>query len=147
VELDGGISSSTEVLDIGWIDGVTPDYEVGPSMAVEFTGRTSGHVDVMIAALNVEYEFHVADGSSYCFEDTLELQRLRQRLLTSRGPVRSGDSGAWVCTLGDAGTEWCAMVIGEDGIRGYAIYAVDVLRWLQSEGYPLSPSTQVFAAP
>jgi hypothetical protein len=128
VELDGGISSSTEVLDIGWIDGVTPDYEVGPSMAVEFTGRTSGHVDVMIAALNVEYEFHVADGSSYCFEDTLELQRLRQRLLTSRGPVS-------------------AMVIGEDGIRGYAIYAVDVLRWLQSEGYPLSPSTQVFAAP
>lgn len=144
IAVDDGIVGHREVLDLGWIDGVTADRDVAPFMPVDFSGRSSGHVDLETAALNVEYAFKGPDGSSYCFEDTLELRQppggFWSRLSGSRRSLRPGDSGGWACRSGQAGLEWCAMAIGEDGQRGYAIYATDVLKWLKSEGYNLSAS-------
>jgi len=53
-------------------------------------------------------------------------------------PVNRGDSGAWICNPDPNGMGWCGMIIGDDRLHGYAVYAQTIEQWWQQQGLPLT---------
>jgi hypothetical protein len=137
VELDQNILTP-EVLDIGPLHGRTPKISMAPSLAVEFTGRSSGHRSLIVGGLAVAYSFRNSSGQSVCFRNLFELKWPRFSRLVLGRPVKSGDSGAWVCTQGASGTEWCGVIMGEDRLHGFAMLSESIEGWLAGHGYNLS---------
>jgi hypothetical protein len=136
IELDQNIPTP-EVLDIGPIHGRTPKTSMAPSLAVEFTGRSSGNRSLIVGGLAVAYSFRDNAGQAVCFRNLFELKWPRFSRLVLGRPVKSGDSGAWVCTQGASGTEWCGVIMGEDRLHGFAMLSESIEGWLAGQGYHL----------
>jgi hypothetical protein len=73
IELDPGILSDLEVLDIGPIQGRTPKTALAPFLNVEVTGRSSGYRALETGGLAVVYRFRDPSGQTYCFRNLFQL--------------------------------------------------------------------------
>jgi len=135
VDLDEDIPSLEEVFSIGRITGATPASAMAPTLAVEVAGRTSGYRALQVGCAVAAFKFSDNLGTVYCFKNLFEVRWPSfSRLLLGR-PISAGDSGAWVCTQGKTGTEWCGMVLGDDRVQGYACLSSSVEDWLRSNGF------------
>lgn len=138
IRLNDPVSVRPEVLEAGEVHGLAPAASIGQEQPCEFTGRSSGLRRLVTAQLNAEHRFQGPDGTSFCFKDTIELRHDSRWGTFAGRAVRPGDSGAWVLRQGPTGTEWTAMIIADDGMRGFAVFAEDVLAWCTSLGMHLS---------
>ena len=131
IELDTG-GARLEVLRIGRLSGVAPRASLTTGQVVEVMGRTSGYNMLQIGGLAVWYRFSDA-GIYYCFRNLFEVEWP----YGCTRAIRQGDSGAPVCTPGRGGPDWCGMIVGCDGFKGFAIYSEPAMAWLVDRGYNL----------
>jgi hypothetical protein len=138
IEIDGSTTNADlEVLDIGPLTGITPISKIGQGQLVEFTGRNSGNRMLRVGALNIIYEMN-SNGKTYCFQNVIQLNWPKFYQLFNGRPVSQGDSGAWICNPNENGFGWCGMIIGDDRLHGYAIYAETIEKWWQQQGLNLT---------
>lgn len=137
IEIDSAIAADLEVLDIGPLTGVTPISGIGQGQLVEFTGRSSGNRALRVGALGIIYKLR-SNGQDYCFKNIIQLNWPKFYQLLGGRPVAKGDSGAWVCNSNESGFGWCGMIIGNDRLHGYAIYAETIEDWWKQQGLALS---------
>jgi hypothetical protein len=129
------ISSVLAVLDIGAMSGITPRANLSTGQTVEVMARTSRHNHLQIGGLAAWYKFRHG-ATEYCFKNLFEVESP----YGTAGVIRSGDSGAPVCTPDANGTAWAGMIMGSDSFKGYAIYAETIEAWLGNHGHQLSVS-------
>lgn len=137
IEIDPSTSADLEILDIGPLTGVTPIASIGQGQLLEFTGRSSGNRSLRIGGLGVIYKLRW-NGRDYCFKNVIQLNWPRFYQLLGGRPVARGDSGAWICNPNESGFGWCGMIIGEDRLHGYAIYAETIEDWWKQQGLSLT---------
>jgi hypothetical protein len=137
IEIDPSTSADLEVLDIGPLTGVTPISKIGQGQLVEFTGRSSGNRTLRVGGLGVIYKLK-SNGQDYCFQNVIQLNWPRFYQLLGGRPVARGDSGSWICNPDENGFGWCGMIIGNDRLHGYAIYAETIERWWKQQGLTLT---------
>jgi hypothetical protein len=137
IEMNSATAAQLEVLDIGLLSGITPRAQIQQGQLVEFTGRVSGHRRVKVGGLGVIYQLK-AGGQTYCFQNLIQLTWPRFYQLLKGRPVMRGDSGAWICRPDANGFGWCGMIIGEDRLHGYAVYAETIDDWWRQQGLTLS---------
>jgi hypothetical protein len=137
IEIDPSTSADLEVLDIGTLTGVTPIADIGQGQLVEFTGRSSGNRTLRVGALGVIYKLKYK-GQDYCFQNVIQLNWQKFYQLLGGRPVAQGDSGSWICNPNENGFGWCGMIIGNDRLHGYAIYAESIEDWWKQQGLTLS---------
>lgn len=139
IELDLPIKVDAELLGIGPLPGgSTLTRDMNPQMAIELSGKVSGHRKLRTGGLAVTQQIEI-NGSLYCFRDLFEIVRLSRFqgvTGTLSPPVQRGDSGAWVVRNGPNGYEWCGVVTATDSAIGYAIFAEFVMDWLVANGWP-----------
>jgi hypothetical protein len=124
--------SILEVLDIGPLSGAVPRASLSTGQMVEVMGRTTRYSLLQIGGLATWYRFQ--RGASYfCFKNLFEVESP----YGSTGAIRSGDSGAPVCTATSSGTGWSGIIVGCDTSKGYAIYSETAETWLRNNGYKL----------
>lgn len=136
IEIDHSIPANLGILDIGPLTGITPIAKIGQGQVVEFTGRSSGNRTLKVGRLGLIYE-HQHNGQTYCFQNVIQLNWPRFYKLVRR-PVTSGDSGSWICAANAKGISWCGMIIGDDRLHGYAVYAAIIEKWWNQQGMSLS---------
>jgi len=137
IEINPTTGANLEVLDIGPLTGITPRTNIVQGQVVEFTGRTSGHRTVKVGGLGVIYQLRWA-GQTYCFQNLIQLSWPKFYQLMGGRPVTRGDSGAWICNPDPNGFGWCGMIIGNDRLHGYAVYAQTIEEWWQQQGLALT---------
>jgi hypothetical protein len=137
IEIDPSTSADLEVLDIGPLTGVTPIAGIGQGQTVEFTGRSSGNRTLRVGGLGIIYKLKW-QGQEYCFQNVIQLNWPKFYQLLGGRPVMRGDSGAWICNPDENGFGWCGMIIGEDRLHGYAIYAETIEDWWKQQGLTLT---------
>lgn len=137
IAIDPATPAKMEVLDIGPLTGITPRANVLKGQFVELTGRTSGHRTLKVGGLGMLYELKDG-GQTYCFKNIIQLSWPRFYQLGSGRPIARGDSGAWICNHDAAGFGWCGMIIGDDRLHGYAVYAQTIADWWQAQGLAVS---------
>jgi hypothetical protein len=137
IEIDRSTSADLEVLDIGPLTGVTPIAGIGQGQTVEFTGRSSGNRTLRVGGLGIIYKLKW-QGQEYCFQNVIQLNWPKFYQLLGGRPVMRGDSGAWICKPDENGFGWCGMIIGEDRLHGYAIYAETIEDWWKQQGLTLT---------
>jgi len=137
IEIDSSTSADLEVLDIGPLTGITPIASIGQGQTVEFTGRSSGNRTLRVGALGIIYKLKW-QGQDYCFQNVIQLNWPKFYQLLGGRPVMRGDSGAWICNPDENGFGWCGMIIGEDRLHGYAIYAETIEDWWKQQGLTLT---------
>jgi len=137
IKIDAFTSANLEILDIGPLTGVTPIAAIGQGQLVEFTGRSSGNRSLRIGGLGVLYKLRWK-GQDYCFKNTIQLNWPRFYQLIAGRPVARGDSGAWICNPNENGFGWCGMIIGEDRLHGYALYAETLEDWWEQQGFSMT---------
>jgi len=113
------------------------DSKPNGAQIVKFTGRSSGHRTVKVGGLGVIYQLRWA-GQTYCFRNLVQLSWPKFYQLIGGRPVNRGDSGAWICNPDPNGMGWCGMIIGDDRLHGYAVYAQTIEQWWQQQGLPLT---------
>ncbi len=136
IEIDPSVPANLEILDIGPLAGIIPIAKIGQGQAVEFTGRSSGNRSLKVGRLGVIYQYQ-KNGQTYCFQNVIQLNWPRFYQLTQR-PVTAGDSGSWICAANGQGVGWCGMIVGEDRLHGYAVYAETIEDWWKQQGFSLS---------
>jgi hypothetical protein len=113
---------------------------------VEFNGRsTNERKQLSIGGLCVSYKVAYDESQYVCFTNLIELRSTPTQILgtnyfISESPVKSGDSGAWICSNDSDGYSWCGMLICGDIDRGYFLSTEHILEWLNNEGYHFSMS-------
>ncbi|HVQ16324.1 MAG TPA: hypothetical protein VMS40_22135 [Vicinamibacterales bacterium] len=137
IELDSTTTAQLEVLDIGALSGITPRTQIQQGQLVEFTGRASGHRTLKVGGLGVIYQLK-AGAQTYCFQNLIQLTWPRFYQLLKGRPVTRGDSGGWICRPDANGFGWCGMLIGDDRLHGYAVYAETIDEWWRQHGLTLS---------
>jgi hypothetical protein len=117
--------ATQEILKIGRVNGIIPPENIAQLHRLETTGRTSDWKILQYGSKTPYYNITVqSTGESHCFENPLQL-----RDPTGRTPVDEGDSGAWICVPGNAGSQWAGMVVGGDGQLGFAVSASALKSW------------------
>ncbi|GAB2178263.1 hypothetical protein [Dongia sp. agr-C8] len=129
------VSSVLEVLDIGSLGGIAPRANLSTGQTVEVMARTSRYNQLQVGGLAAWYKFNHA-GVHYCFQNLFEVESP----YGTAGIIKSGDSGAPVCTPDASGTAWAGMIIGADSFKGYAVYAETMEAWIANQGYRLRVS-------
>jgi hypothetical protein len=128
------VKTPPEIRKIGALNGIVPRALLNPGQQVEFSGKESGHKRRYLGGVGVPYR--VTDpftGNVHCFRHLLVF-----RASWNRRPSKGGDSGAWLCSQYGSGYGWSGMIVGADGIDGYAIFADGVEQWWQARGFSLS---------
>ncbi len=139
IELDSApqLNSILEVLSVGRLTGSSTIDDVYEDSPVEISGR-SGHRSLYTGGLLVLGSLLIGT-DRYCFKNLMEIKRTSAQNWGVTGtisrPVTTGDSGAWVIQDGPCGPEWCGMVVGGVGPVGYAVFAENVLAWLDRKGH------------
>jgi hypothetical protein len=137
IELDKSVSSSLSVINIGSVDGETPENQLNSNLAVEFNGRTSNKSSLVLGGISVIQEITDNHGHACCFKELIEVKNPSMMSLALGRPVQGGDSGSWLMTQGAAGNEWCGMIVAEDRQTGYAISSESIIDYLKSEKFKL----------
>lgn len=114
---------------------LTPIKAMKSDQAVFFLGNVSGLVDAELGELCIYHEILIG-GKPHCFGDIFTLTPQRPWYLNT-DLAKGGDSGAWITRLVDGFISWDGMLIGGDGIHGYASFASNILESCQSAGLPL----------
>jgi hypothetical protein len=135
IDVTTSVKDPPEILQVGTlVGGVVPRELLNPGQLVEFSGKKSGHKHRVLRGVGVPYR--VTDrttGNIHCFQHLLVFQSTNDS-----APSKQGDSGAWLCIQYGTGMGWAGMIIGGDGPDGYAIFASDIEKWWQAEGYSFS---------
>ena len=139
IELDRSpqLNSILEVLSVGRLTGSSTIDDVYEDSPVEISGR-SGRRCLYTGGLLVLGSLLIGK-DRYCFKNLMEIKRASAQNWGVTGtisrPVNPGDSGAWVIQEGPLGPEWCGMVVGGAGPVGYAVFAENILAWLDGKGH------------
>ncbi len=145
IELDPGTTSQLCVLGVGPVTGVAPRDSLSPGEVVSVAGKQSGLHSLYVGGLGLAYRLRVLTAREgkpvvhyASFRDLVVLEWASKLRTIFGWPIRKGDSGAWVLRPSAAGHEWCAVVVGGDWARGYAIPSETVCEWWEDLGLALS---------
>ncbi len=145
IEVDSSTTSQLSVLGLGPVTGVAPRDSLDPGEVVAVAGKQSGLHSLYVGGLALAYRLRVLTAREgkpvveyASFRDLVVLEWASKLRTVLGWPIRKGDSGAWVLRPSAAGHEWCAVVVGGDWARGYAILSENVSEWWKSLGLDLS---------
>ncbi len=134
IEIDNAKSTvQSEVLDVGRLNGVVSRSLMSTGQSVDVMGRTSKHNVLNLGGVAAWFRLSHR-GSFYCFKHLFQVQSP----YGIAGTIKSGDSGAPVCTPSGPGTGWCGMIVGDDGVSGFAMYSETIRDWWRAHGYSLT---------
>lgn len=125
--VDPSVGTMLEVLDIGPLTGVTRRAAMSTGQPVEVMGRTTEFSALQIGGLAAWYRLG-SGKQTFCFKNLFEVESPYGRIPA----IKSGDSGAAVCTAGANGKDWCGTIVGGDMYKGFALYAETAKAWLDN---------------
>lgn len=141
--------ANTETFDfkisqLGQVNKSSKFKDILQGKKVEFNGRTTNErKQLTVGGLCVSYKIAFDNSQYACFTNLIELRSTPTQIFginffINGSPVKSGDSGAWICSNDSTGYSWCGMLISGDIDRGYFLSSEHILKWLDDEGFPLS---------
>ena len=131
LQIDKTENCEFSVHELGKINKLKLFKDINQGMKVEFNGRsTNERKQLTIGGLCVSYKIAYEQDSipKYaCFTNLIELRSIPFKFLGTNyyvqdSPVRTGDSGAWICSNDSEGYSWCGMLISGDVDRGYFLF-------------------------
>jgi hypothetical protein len=133
-----------KISQLGQVDKSIKFKDILQGKKVEFNGRTTNErKQLTVGGLCVSYKVAYDNSQYACFTNLIELRSTPTQILGTNyfindSPVKSGDSGARICSNDSTGYSWCGMLISGDIDRGYFLSSEHILDWLDNEGFPLS---------